>query len=1039
MGGNLSPTQHAKLLELLLYHEPEFRVPTGINNKLEPYVILHQAGVLEKPVIQHSRRMTREEGEVVTTSIRKLLDRGWIGPSTSVWGSPMLFVKKADGTLRLVIDYKTLNSQTVEDGHKLPLIDELLAKMGGKRYYSKMDLHDGYHQVPLDASTAYKTAFTTGHGEQYEWKVLPMGLKGAPNHFTRMMRVVLKDCIRQGYCAVYLDDVIIASDSFEQHLDHIAAVMEAFRAYGLKAKIKKCCFAHDSIDFLGHVLNRGGVHVQQCKVKAVREYPTPKNAGELHSFLGLVGFYRKFIPRLSHHEELLREKILNWKGVPWSAAHDQAYQKIKDLVCSAPVLHVADQNREFVLHVDASEFGVGCALSQDFGRGLQPVAFHSCKLNEGQRKYLNQKREFFSIMEGLRTWRHYLGGSGVRVTVCTDHMTNVGWQSPKFCLTDKVLAKWVVELQMDYPCAKIVHVAGGDNAVADCLSRNPNFLTEAETAAMCVSVSVVRVASPGVQCPSSAMPAAFAAIGSVQASFPMNAVFVFGPDEGLVSKFSKGYLRESEFLKAHPELVLKDSLYFTPAGKVFVPHECVPDVLQLCHDLAGHKGRELTQKALTERFWFPNMTDAVTSYVKGCLGCLLNKPMGKRAGLTQITEFNPKRWAQQSMDFVVGLPKVQGKDSIYAVCDRGCSKMVHLAACKTTDGAEQVAQLYLDMVYKLHGLPQQIISDRDSKFMSNWYKAFMGKLGVKNTPSSVYHPQTDGQTENVNKFIKFYLRLFCSKCPNDWPTFLPVIEFCLNSHRSGSTGQSPFELMYGEQPIQLKDQLLGISGNVPACDEWSKVFRKRIDTAQECLKQAAEYMKQQHDKHRQDLKLVPGDQVVLSTEKLHMPLPGGKVKLKPPFTGPLRVVALKGSGVSVQLKVPESWRASDTWHISWMKKYDPFVWKERGQRSDQLADPATLLPGEEVPQGFQPVWQQEGLEVPQDVVLMGSHDQFKVLTILDQRVRQGVLSFRLRFKDKPASEDVWCEEAEAQGKYVDFDKALAEFRGRHTLRSGRRR
>ena len=138
----------------------------------------------------------------------------------------------------------------------------------------------------------------------------------------------------------------------------------------------------------------------------------------------------------------------------------------------------------------------------------------------------------------------------------------------------------------------------------------------------------------------------------------------------------------------------------------------------------------------------------------------------------------------------MGLPKVQGKDSIYVVCDRGCSKMVHLAACKTTDGAEQVAQLYLEMVYKLHGLPQQIISDRDSKFMSNWYKAFMAKLGVKNTPSSVYHPQTDGQTENTNKFIKFYLRLFCAKCPNDWPMFLPIIEFCLNSHRSGSTGQS---------------------------------------------------------------------------------------------------------------------------------------------------------------------------------------------------------------------------------------------------------
>jgi hypothetical protein len=162
-----------------MYHEPEFRVPVGVNTKLEPYILLHKSGVSERPIIQHSRRMTTEEGEVVATSIKKLLDRGWVGPSTSVWGSPMLFVRKPDGSLRLVIDYKTLNSQTVDDGHKLPLIDELLGRMGGKKFYSKMDLHDGYHQVPLDPSTAYKTAFTTGFGEQFEWRVLPMGLKGA--------------------------------------------------------------------------------------------------------------------------------------------------------------------------------------------------------------------------------------------------------------------------------------------------------------------------------------------------------------------------------------------------------------------------------------------------------------------------------------------------------------------------------------------------------------------------------------------------------------------------------------------------------------------------------------------------------------------------------------------------------------------------------------------------------------------------------------------------------------------------------------------
>jgi hypothetical protein len=399
------------------------------------------------------------------------------------------------------------------------------------------------------------------------------------------------------------------------------------------------------------------------------------------------------------------------------------------------------------------------------------------------------------------------------------------------------------------------------------------------------------------------------------------------------------------------------------------------------------------------------------------------------------------------MDFIVGLPVSKGYDSIYVVCDRGSSKMVHLAPCKTTYTAEQVAQLYIDIAYRHHGLPEQIISDWDPKFMSNWYRAFMGKLGVKQTPSSVYHPETDGQTENMNKQIKFYLRLFCQKNPLDWPLFLPIIEFAINSHKNASTNQSPFELMYGEQPIQLKEQLLGISSSVPACDKWAKVFRKKIDSAQECLQQAAEYMKKQHDKHRKDLSLVPGDLVVLSTQKLKLPLPGGKVKLKSPYTGPLEVVAIKGSGVSIQLKVPDTWLANDTWHISYMKKFVPFEWETQVGQVVQLADPLSLVPSENFDELLPALVDDGGdiigdgdaeLQLPVDVELEDSQPVWEVDRIITVRKKGEEMKYQLSFVGRPRSENCWCLESECAKKYKGFDKALQEWHSRLAFRKTRR-
>jgi hypothetical protein len=565
LDSSLSPTQKVQLVEMLVGHSAQFEAPTGVNRELPAYSIQHAQP--ERPFIQHRGRLTKQEREVVDATIKKLMDKGWIEPCVSVWGSPMLFVKKPNGELRLVIDYKALNAQTVSDGHKLPLIDDLLQKMGGKRFYSKMDLHEGYHQVPLCEDTAYKSAFTTPYGDQYQWKVMPMGLKGAPNHFSRMMVSVLKPLIEKGVVVVYLDDVLIASNSYEEHLKHIDMVLSAMARVGLKVKLQKCAFAARSVEFLGHVLDSCGVRVQQSKVKALTGYAEPQSAADIETFLGMIGIYRKFILNLAKYEEPLREKARDWKNVLWGSAQSEAFETLKHLVSSTPVLHVADQNRAFVMHVDASEYAMGCVLQQDFGAGLQPVAFHSCKLTDGQQKYLNQKREFFAIMEGLRTWRHFLGGSGVCVTVYTDHLPNTRWQSSKFCLLDKMIAKWVVELQEEYPCVQIVHVQGKQNAVADALSRNPGYREATSSVSVvyneCVSErGCVRVCAPGA-----VMPDAFSLIGSMQQCFPMNAVFTFGPDQQLVAKFTAAYAAEHEYLSQHRDYVSKDGLFFTPAAR----------------------------------------------------------------------------------------------------------------------------------------------------------------------------------------------------------------------------------------------------------------------------------------------------------------------------------------------------------------------------------------------------------------------------------------------------------------------------------------
>lgn len=476
VGSHLTPNQKAEVSSMLHSFSNLFAEPTGINPHLSPFHIKQKTGVPIRPFIRYARRLTLEERAIVQLTIDKFLLKGWIQPSDSEWGAPIMFIRKPDGSMRAVVDYRQLNSQSSSDGVKLPLLSDCLQAMANKQYYSKLDLADGYFQVPMHSDSIERTAFTTGDGRQFEWLVMPMGLKGAPNHFCRIMHAALKDLIKAKVCVVYLDDILIASDTFEQHIQHIHAVLAALSKVDLRAKPSKCQFAFKSVDFLGHHVGPDGIGTQPSKVDAIMSYPIPSCASHLDSFLGLVGFYSPLLPKLSTACALLRHKVLHWGDSFWTKEHQQAYDAVKQLVASAPFMHAVDPHKPFYIHLDASKVGAGATLSQDFGKGLQPVAYFSRKLLPYQTRYLNGKRELLALILACRQWRHWVGGAGVCVHAYTDHSNNAQLFLPSFSVSDTTIAGWLLELQRDYPGLVIHHVPGEKNQAADALSRNPDFL-----------------------------------------------------------------------------------------------------------------------------------------------------------------------------------------------------------------------------------------------------------------------------------------------------------------------------------------------------------------------------------------------------------------------------------------------------------------------------------------------------------------------------------------------------------------------------------
>ena len=461
MGDQLDPTQKGELQQLLEGYPEVVRDRPGRTTLAEHHI---HTGT-SPPVRLAPYRLAHAHRGIIEEELKEMQECGIIEPSSSEWASPMVLVKKKDGTLRLCVDYRRVNAISATDAYPLPRIDDIIDQIGGAKYLTTIDLTKGYWQVPVASSDRGKTAFCTPFG-LFQFNVMPFGLQGAPGTFQRMMDGLIRGL--SSFSAAYLDDLVVFSSTWEEHVGHVRAIFERLREAGLTAKLRKCQFGMTNCVYLGHVVGGGFLRPEQSKVDAVRSMPAPQTKTQLRAFLGLSGYYRKFIQNYSTMALPLTD--LTKKDRPnrleWTSECDTAFNQLKDQLCSSPVLRSPDFDRGFVLQTDASGRGVGAVLSQldDAGQD-RPVAYFSRKLLPREEKYSTVEKECLAVKLAIQHFRVYLLGR--HFVVQTDHRC-LEWLD-RIKENNARLTRWSLVLQpYDF---KVVYRSGKANDNADGLSR----------------------------------------------------------------------------------------------------------------------------------------------------------------------------------------------------------------------------------------------------------------------------------------------------------------------------------------------------------------------------------------------------------------------------------------------------------------------------------------------------------------------------------------------------------------------------------------
>jgi len=882
-----------QLHQLLEQHKQIFDISHATQANTTVQHIINTGDSL--PISSRPYPRTVQQRRELQAEVQKMLEAKQIRPSNSPWSSPVIIHKKKDGGIRFLVDYRKLNSVTKKDCFPQPTTEELLHRLGGHCFYSKLDLKSGYFQVPIHETDKEKTAFITQDG-LWEFNVLPQGIMNGPPTFQRTMHNLL-GYGRWDYGMAYLDDILIFSHTFDEHVKHLYEILSILANANFQVNPDKCFIAVQEIDFLGHTINEHGIKPNGEKIKAIVDLPPPTTLKEANEFLGKINWYRKFIPNFARTAAPLHKITNKTKHrrheFKWGPEQQQSFVDFKSILTTHPLfLEYPDLSTPFTLTTDASDIGIGGILRQDTPNGTKINYYKSRVLNDTERKYDTFEKEALAIYWCITELRSYIGDSNFIVE--TDHEPLANFHLKQ--INNKRVMNWIFKLQDILPqIITVKYRKGANNAAADYISRhfssstsgdptlssdralpsttaayNSNTFDNVEINAVTTRAQAKRIVPLRSQTPTTVQPPySSPSTGTQLYDFSLSRIRT----EQTADVNIQNIIQQIHNSRRYSSFTMQDDVLYklvhrdnTVIKLIYTPAKLIPDLLNAYHDhpLSGHFGISRTWSQLRNAYYWPRMKETIMSYIKSCDKCSqFNVDRRKPPGFLQPIQPPNDVFQILGMDWWgPATPSLAGNRYVLVVTDRLSGYV--FAAASPTNTAQDTARILIEKVILVHGPPDILITDQGGHFKNELLQAISKLVGCTHVFSTPYHPQTNGQTERWNSTFVTQLAKFCNADQNNWDTYLPSIVYAYNNGIHNSTGFTPYQLAFGRQPRHPFTQPNNSFNFTKPHDYWSQVLQYRNNALQQAKRNILhqqQLSKTRFDKNRSHPCFVPGDLV----------------------------------------------------------------------------------------------------------------------------------------------------------------------------------
>ena len=751
-----------------------------------------------KPISLNPRKVPIHLQDKVDALVDELEKKGIVEKSVSSWNSPIVVVPKKNGDIRLCIDYRHLNSITERPIYYIPDAKELFNSLDGSEYFSALDLSMGYHQIEMDEHDMCKTAFTTRNG-QYNFRRMPFGLCGAPQSFQRVMAAILR---HQNWknCLIYLDDICIFGKSLKEHNERLRSVLNCLAKAGVKLSPSKCVFMRREVTYLGHVIDKHGIRTDPSKISKIREWPTPKTVKELKTFISLCGYYRRFVSNFAEVVrplELLCNNQSKNKTLRWEDRHTNSLNKLKELLCSAPILSFPHSHGDYILDTDASQKSVGAVLSQIQDGQEKVISYASHALTKHELQYCVTRKELLAVYKYVKYFQHYLLGK--KFIIRTDHRALIwmlNWRKPntsQYC-------SWKAELELyDF---EIMHRKGEEHINADAMSRYPHNMIPCK---QCDLLHTEPKRKTNVK--------TIALVNSHKSTIGRTEMNVNEPVAAILLHLKQG-IDIKEIINHSPDIkkeicllmkhkhnlkVLDNNILAVKKNNTYLEVPIQPTRITLIrgiHSQLGHPGISKMIRVIRDRYFWPLMDIDVATAVNNCVLC--KKYKHQKSPKRPIGHLRA-RYPFDKVAIDISGPFQTTKSLnkyILGIVDH-FSKYAVLVPLRSTDSNSIIEALFSRWI-SIFGAPNSIHSDRGSNLNSSQIFKICEALKIRKTASTPYFPQGDGVVERLFRTIKPMLGIACRERQLEWDKALPIIEFGIRNTRSQQTGFTPNEILFGK-------------------------------------------------------------------------------------------------------------------------------------------------------------------------------------------------------------------------------------------------